>query len=62
MTVYAYTAWDGLQDSAALSPTAMLEALTNDLLQSGDLNRALHAFLHRNDTTPDGVPSLSGGT
>src|SRR2546426_9303126 len=60
MTHYAYTAWDGMQDSASLSPTAMLEALTNDLLQSGDLKRALHEFLRRADTSPDGTQSLSG--
>src|SRR5712691_1910544 len=60
MTLYAYTAWDGMQDSASLSPTAMLEALTNDLLQSGDLKRALHEFLRRDDTSSDGTPSLSG--
>src|SRR5689334_8353939 len=59
MTRYAYTAWDGIQDSAALSPAAVLEALTNDLLQSGDLQRALHDFLRRADTSSDGVPSLS---
>ena len=60
MTLYAYTAWDGMQDSASPSPTAILEALTNDLLQSGDLNRALQAFLRRADTSSDGTPSLSG--
>jgi len=60
MTLYAYTAWDGLQDSAPLSPTAMLEALTNDLLQSGDLKRALHEFLRHADTSPDDTQSLPG--
>ena len=60
MTLYAYTAWDGLQDSAPLSPTAMLEALTNDLLQSGDLTRALHEFLRHADTSPDDTQSLPG--
>jgi uncharacterized protein with von Willebrand factor type A (vWA) domain len=61
MTHYVYTAWDSMQDSASLSPTAVLEALTNDLLQSGDLERALHEFLRRADTSPDGTQALPGG-
>ena len=60
MTVYAYTAWDGLQASASLSPTAMLEALTNDLLQSGDLKKALQEFLRCDDTSADGTQALPG--
>jgi Ca-activated chloride channel family protein len=61
MTLYAYTAWDSLQDSAALPPTAVLEALTDDLLQSGDLDKALHEFLCSDDISPDGTQALSDG-
>jgi uncharacterized protein with von Willebrand factor type A (vWA) domain len=61
MSLYVYTAADGMQASASPSPTAMLEALTNDLLHSGDLDRALHEFLRHDDTSPEGIQSLSGG-
>src|SRR5207245_2340816 len=61
MTLYAYTAWDGMQDAISPSPTAMLEALSNDLLQSGDLTRALHEFLRHADPSPDGTQAVPGG-
>src|SRR5437879_12110970 len=60
MALYAYTAWDGMQDAISPSPTAMLEALSNDLLQSGDLTRALHEFLRHADTSPDGAQAGPG--
>jgi hypothetical protein len=53
MTRYAYAAWDGIHDSASPSPTALLAALTNDLLQSGELEKALRAFVHRDETSRD---------
>ena len=60
MTRYAYTAWDEPPGSVALAPDAILEALTNDLLQRGDLSRALSEMLRRDDTSPDGTPALPG--
>jgi Ca-activated chloride channel family protein len=38
----------------------MLEALSNDLLQTGDLQRALQEFLRRDDTPPDNTQALPG--
>ena len=57
MTRYAYAAWDETQGSVALAPDAILEALTNDLLQRGDLNRALSEMLRRRRAT--GGPARS---
>ena len=62
MTRYAYAAWDETQGSVALAPEAILEALTNDLLQRGDLNRALSEMLRRGQTSPDDTPALLGCT
>ena len=62
MTRYVYAAWDETQGSVALAPDAILEALTNDLLQRGDLNRALSEMLRRGQTSPDGTPALPGCT
>jgi len=60
MTRYVYAAWDRIQDSTAFSPEAILEALTNDLLQHGDLNRALSALQQRASTSSDSTPVPPG--
>ena len=60
MTRYAYTAWDELPGSAALAPETILEALTNALLQRGDLSRALSEVLRRDRIAADGTPALPG--
>jgi Ca-activated chloride channel family protein len=61
MPRYAYTAWDATPSPVALAPDAILEALTNDLLQYGDLDRALREMLRRDPTFPDGTPAPPGG-
>lgn len=55
MTRYAYTARDDPPASVALAPDALLEALTHDLLQRGDLDWALSEMLRRDQTVPDGT-------
>src|SRR5574341_412045 len=66
MTRYAYTAWDETPGSVALAPDAILEALTNDLLQRGDLDRALSDMQRRDQGAadapgPDGLPAAPDG-
>src|SRR5262249_43121088 len=60
MPRYAYTAWDALPRPVARAPETILEALTNDLLQHGDLDRALREMLRRDQTSPDGIPAPPG--
>lgn len=55
MARYVYAAWDDTQEATIPSPTAILDALTDDLLQHGDLDGALSAYLRR------GVPAAAGG-
>src|SRR5215471_3359238 len=60
MPRYAYTAWDATPSPVALAPDAILEALTDDLLQYGDLDRALREMLRRDQTSPDDTPAPPG--
>ena len=62
MTRYAYTAWGETPDSVALAPDAILEALTHDLLQRGDLDRALSEMRRRDQTASDSTPVPPGCT
>src|SRR6476619_897371 len=45
--VFRYSAWDGTQSINPLDPDALLDLLATDLLEEGDLARALQRFLMR---------------
>lgn len=53
MTRYAYVAWDATPSAVPRAPEAILEALTNDLLQRGDLDRALRDMQRRDQAAAD---------
>lgn len=66
MTRYAYTARDETPSAVPRAPEAILEALTNDLLQRGDLDRTLSDMQRRDqaaadDTGPDVTPASPDG-
>ncbi len=44
---YRYTEWDGTQEIAALDPDDILNALTDDLMNFGDLQHALRNLMQR---------------
>src|SRR5689334_16427839 len=46
MALYRYTRWDGTQDPWA-EPDEVLENLSDDLLEFGDLSQALRRMLQR---------------
>jgi uncharacterized protein with von Willebrand factor type A (vWA) domain len=51
---YGYRRFDGTGDDDELDAEALLEALTDDLLEGGDLSDALNRLLRRGMRTPDG--------
>lgn len=51
---YGYRRFDGTGDDDDLDAEALLEALTDDLLESGDLSDALNRLLRQGMRTPDG--------
>ena len=47
MTAYRYSRWDGTQDWSDLDEDDVLEALSDDILTHGDVNRALRNMFQR---------------
>lgn len=54
MQVYRYSQWDGSQELPELNPDDILENLTDDLMNFGDLQHALRNLLQRGMRTPMG--------
>jgi len=53
-TRYRYSEWDGTQDIPTLDAADVLEALTDDLMNFGDLQHALRNLMQRGMRTPQG--------
>ena len=53
-TRYRYSLWDGTQEVAPLAPDQVLDNLTDDLMNFGDLQHALRNLLQRGMRNPDG--------
>src|SRR5688500_16133075 len=51
---YRYTEWDGTQEIPPLDPDDILNALTDDLMNFGDLQHALRNLLQRGMRDPIG--------
>jgi uncharacterized protein with von Willebrand factor type A (vWA) domain len=51
---YDYSGWDGSQEFSDLDPEDVLAALTDQLLETGDLSDALERLLRGGFETPDG--------
>src|SRR5687768_6411350 len=51
---YRYTEWDGTQEIPPLDPDDILNALTDDLMNFGDLQHALRNLLQRGMRNPQG--------
>ena len=51
---FRYSEWDGTQEIPALDPDEVLEALTDDLMNFGDLQHALRNLLQRGMRNPLG--------
>ncbi|MBM3140686.1 MAG: VWA domain-containing protein, partial [Chloroflexi bacterium] len=51
---YRYSEWDGTQDIPALDAGEVLEALSDDLMNFGDLQHALRNLMQRGMRTPQG--------
>src|SRR6266545_4038202 len=51
---YRYTEWDGTQEIPPLDPDDILNALTDDLMNFGDLQHALRNLLQRGMRNPMG--------
>jgi uncharacterized protein with von Willebrand factor type A (vWA) domain len=51
---YRYTTWDGTQSIPPLDPEELLDMLSRDLLEDGDLRRALERLLMRGANRQDG--------
>src|SRR5262245_25820411 len=47
VTRYRYTEWDGTQEIPPLDPDDILNALTDDLMNFGDLQHALRNLMQR---------------
>src|SRR3972149_2004431 len=47
MVAYRYSEWDGTQEIPPLDPDEVLEALTDDLMNFGDLQHAMRNLLQR---------------
>ena len=47
MVAFRYSEWDGTQEIPALDPDEVLEALTDDLMNFGDLQHAMRNLLQR---------------
>ena len=54
MVAYRYSEWDGTQEIPPLDPDDLLEALTDDLMNFGDLQHALRNLLQRGMRNPLG--------
>ncbi len=55
-----YTEWDGTQDIAGLDAGDVLSALTDDLMNFGDLQHALRNLMQRGMQTPQGGDNMQG--
>jgi len=53
-TRYRYAEWDGTQEIPTLDAADVLEALTDDLMNFGDLQHALRNLMQRGMRTPQG--------
>ncbi len=51
---YRYSEWDGTQEVPPLDPDEVLEGLTDDLMNFGDLQHALRNLMQRGMRTPNG--------
>src|SRR3989337_2411020 len=51
---YRYTEWDGTQEIPPLDPDDILNALTDDLMNFGDLEHALRNLMQRGMRNPMG--------
>ncbi|MGE0058426.1 MAG: VWA domain-containing protein, partial [Dehalococcoidia bacterium] len=51
---YRYTEWDGSQEIPPLAPDDILNALTDDLMNFGDLQHALRNLMQRGMRNPMG--------
>ena len=47
MTTYTYSRWDGSQDWSDMDEDDFLQALSDDILTHGDVNRALRNLFQR---------------
>ncbi|MFN8524943.1 MAG: VWA domain-containing protein [Chloroflexota bacterium] len=58
--ITSYSRWDGSQQPPALDADEVLEAMSDDLLEDGDVWRALQRMFRRGAETPDGekMPGL----
>src|SRR5919109_3138359 len=54
VTRYRYSEWDGNQEIPPLDPDDILNALTDDLMNFGDLQHALRNLLQRGMRNPMG--------
>src|SRR5438552_8476226 len=52
MVAFRYSEWDGTQEIPPLDPDEVLEALTDDLMNFGDLQHALRNLLQRGMRNP----------
>ena len=57
-----YSRWDGSQQIGPLSPDELMQAMSDDLMQDGDVNRALQRLFRWGFQRPDGqdMPGLQG--
>ena len=57
-----YSRWDGTQQIGPLSADDLMQAMSDDLMQDGDVNRALQRLFRWGFQRPDGenVPGLQG--
>ena len=55
-----YSRWDGTQQISPLDADELMRAMSDDLMQDGDLNRALQRLFRWGFERPDGehVPGL----
>ena len=54
MVAYRYSEWDGTQEIPPLDPDEVLDALSDDLMNLGDLQHALRNLLQRGMRNPLG--------
>jgi uncharacterized protein with von Willebrand factor type A (vWA) domain len=54
MVAFRYSEWDGTQEIPGLDPDEVLEALTDDLMNFGDLQHAMRNLLQRGMKNPGG--------
>ena len=57
MVAFRYSEWDGTQEIPPLDPDEVLEALTDDLMNFGDLQHAMRNLLQRGMRDHDGQPA-----